>query len=225
MLAALLTGAAATAALASCVCNARAERRRRVELFADSLALFDTARVTQDGAHFPVLEGRYRGFPIRLEPVLDDIGVRKVPSLWLKTTLLVANPDRGVLDFLVRPQGIEVYSPSHDLERRLPIPPEWPQHAILCTDAAGRTPDLARLTPHIRAFDDPRTKELLVTPRGIRLVYQAAQARRGDYLVLRKARFADARLDPILVRGLLDRVIAIAADLDTVRHHAALQAA
>ena len=213
---ALVTAAVVVVLAGWCMRNARAEHRRRGELFADCLSLFDSFRVTQEGAHFPVLEGRHRGFRVRLEPVLDDIGVRKVPSLWLKTTLLVANPDRGVLDFLVRPQGVELYSPSHDLERRLPIPDHWPQHAVLCTDVVGHAPDLARLSPHIGAFADPRTKELLVTPRGIRLVYQAAQARRSDYLVLRKARFAQARLDPRLVQALLDRVIAIAVDLDGI---------
>lgn len=213
MIAGLLAAAALVALPTVYLRSAQREKQRRGELFADALTLFDSYRVTQEGAHFPVLEGRYRGFRVKLEPVCDDIGVRKVPSLWLKATLLVPDPSRGVLDFLVRPQGIEVYSPSHDLERRLPIPADWPQHAILCTDAASQTPDLGRLTPHISIFDDPRTKELLVTPRGIRLVYQAAQANRGDYLVLRQAKFAQTRIDHSLVKTLLDRTIAIATDL------------
>lgn len=214
MLVGWMAGAALGVIPALCLREARRERRRRAAFFADAMALFESCRITQEGSDFPVLEGRYRGFRARLEPVCDDIGVRKLPSLWLKATLLVADPRRGVLDFIVRPQGIEVYSPSHDLERRLPIPADWPQHAILCTDAAGRVPDLARLAPHIRVFDDPRTKELLVTPRGIRLVYQAAQAQRADYLVFRKALFAQARVDARLVQVLLDRAIAVAADLD-----------
>ena len=75
-------------------------------------------------------------------------------------------------------------------------------------------PSLARLTPHMTAFDDVRTKELLVTPRGLRLVYQASQAERAEYLVLRQAKFAAIGLDVALVSNLLDRLIALAADLD-----------
>ena len=194
--------------------DTRRERERRGVFFADAMAMFDRCRVTQDGMHFPVLEGAYRGAAVRLEPVLDDMGVRKVPSLWLKATLLIANPQRGVVDFMVRPQGIEVYSPSHDLKCRLDIPATWPQHAILCTDRIGNNPCLEVLAPHIAAFDDPKTKELLVTPRGVRFVYQAAQAERAEYLVLRQARFSTTRVDPKLIRTLLDRLVAIARDLD-----------
>ncbi len=214
MIVAVLTAAAAILLPALCMSNVRTERRRRGEFFADVLALFDRYRVTQNGLNFPVLEGTYRGFTVRLEPVLDDMGVRKIPSLWLKTTLLLPNPRRGVLDFIVRPQGIEFYSPSQDLRKRLDIPTAWPQHAILCTDEGGTPPSLETLTPHISAFDDQKIKELLITPRGVRLVYQAAQAERAEYLVLRQARFAQARLAPAVVARLLDKVIAVATDLD-----------
>jgi hypothetical protein len=67
----------------------------------------------------------------------------------------------------------------------------------------------------IAAFDDPRMKELVITPRGVRLVYQAAQGERADYLVLRQARFAQERGDAELVKSLLDRAIAIAAAVDS----------
>jgi hypothetical protein len=67
----------------------------------------------------------------------------------------------------------------------------------------------------ISAFGDPRMKELVITPKGVRLVYQAAQAERADYLVLRQARFIQDRVDAALVSSLLDRVMAIAAAADT----------
>jgi hypothetical protein len=191
-------------------------RRRRLErrgAYDDVLSLFDQYRVTQEGLHYPALEGRYRGLPVKLDLVLDDMTWRKLPSLWLKATLLVPNATRGTLDFLVRPQGNEFYSPSADLPRHLRVPAEWPQHAILCSEA-GATPDLAQITPHMSVFDDVRTKELLVTPLGLRLVYQAAQAERAEYLVLRQAKFAAIGVDARLVSNLLDRLIALAADLD-----------
>ena len=59
-------------------------------------------------------------------------------------------------------------------------------------------------------------KELVITPRGVRLVYQAAQAERAEYLVLRQAHFTNNKADPALVRTLLDRAIAIAAAADAV---------
>jgi hypothetical protein len=190
---------------------ARARRQRR-GFFAESLTLFDRYRVTMTGQAFPVLEGRYRGHDVRLEPVLDDLAWRKLPSLWLKATLFKPNPARSVLDFLMRPQGGEFYSPSGDILHRLPIPESWPQNAILC--AERRETPLVGLAPHMTMFADPRAKELVTSPRGVRLVYQAAQAERVHYLVLRQARFENNKADPALVRSLLDRAIAIAASVD-----------
>jgi hypothetical protein len=66
----------------------------------------------------------------------------------------------------------------------------------------------------IAAFDDPRMKELVITPLGVRLVYQAAQGERADYLVLRQARFTQAKVEAGLVQSLLDRAIAVAAAVD-----------
>jgi hypothetical protein len=62
-------------------------------------------------------------------------------------------------------------------------------------------------------FEDPRVKELLVTPRGVRIVYQIDQAERAQYLVLRQAQFADQPLGALLAERLLDRAIAIHRDL------------
>jgi hypothetical protein len=48
----------------------------------------------------------------------------------------------------------------------------------------------------------------------VRLVYQLAEAERPYYLVLRQAEFGDhLRLDPALMRRLLDRAIAIIEEL------------
>jgi hypothetical protein len=186
------------------------DKRRRGDWFAPVLPLLEAYRVTQDGKGWPVLTGRYRGRDVRLEPVLDDMAWRKLPSLWLKATLLSPNPSRGTLGFLVRARGGEFYSPTAELQHRLPLPSGWPVDAMLCTD----DPATAPLELDMSAFDDPRMKELVITPKGVRLVYQAAQGNRADYLVLRQARFAERHADPALVRALLDHVLDIAASAD-----------
>ena len=186
------------------------ERRLRGGWFAEVLPLLDSYRVTQEGNGWPVLTGRYRGQEVRLEPVLDDMAWRKLPSLWLKVTVLAPNPQRGTLGFLVRARGGEFYSPTAEMKHRLPLPSGWPTDAMLCTDDMKATP----LELDMSAFQDPRMKELVITPKGVRLVYQAAQGNRAEYLVLRQARFVERHADPALVRALLDRVLQIAATLD-----------
>ena len=185
------------------------EKRRRGDWFAPALDLFSSYRVTQDGKNWPVLLGSYRGHSVRLEPVLDDLSWRKLPSLWLKVTVLSPNTGRATYGFLVRARGGEFYSPTPDMKHRLSLPAGWPTDAILCSDDSLKAPDL-----DVSAFQDPYLKELVITPKGVRLVYQAQQGERASYLVLRQARFEQRHADPQKVKALLDQAIAIAMQID-----------
>ena len=181
----------------------------RAAYFDDCRILFEDCRVVQEGTDFPILEGRHQGHRFRLEPVVDHMAVRKLPSLWLKVTLVGSLPVPGAVDFLARPQNTEFYSPSASLPFSLRIPPEWPQHAMLRTDIEDPALPLQLLAPHIHIFDDSKAKELLVTPRGVRIVYQASQGERAYYLVLRQPEFGDPRLPAALARRLLEQAIAV----------------
>src|SRR5262249_51733657 len=140
---------------------------------------------------------------------VDHMAVRKLPSLWLQVTLIGPLPVPGVVDFLARPQNTEFYSPSASLPFSLRIPPEWPQHALLRGDVEDQDMPATLLGAHIHIFDDPKTKELLVTPRGVRIVYQASQGERAYYLVLRQPEFGEPRLPAALARQLLEQAIAV----------------
>jgi len=188
----------------------RARRKAvRGSYFDDCRPLFGACRVEQRGLEFPVLDGDYGGQRVRLEPVVDHMAVRKLPSLWLKVTVLGALPIAGTIDFLARPQNTEFYSPSAQLPLTLPIPATWPQHALLRTDIEDRSAPVDFLTPHMPMFDDPRTKELVVTPRGVRIIYQAGQGERAYYMVLRQPEFGEARLPVALARRLLEQAVAV----------------
>src|SRR5215813_5918240 len=91
--------------------------------FDDCRSLFGECRVEQSGLEFPILEGTYEGQRVRLEPVVDHMAVRKLPSLWLKVTVLGSLPISGTIDFLMRPQNTEFYSPSERLPVTMRIPP------------------------------------------------------------------------------------------------------
>lgn len=79
------------------------ERRKikqmRAAFFSDCLGLFSRYRVVQDHFGYPVLEGCFNGAEIRLEPVLDNVTPRKLPSLWIKVTLLAPVRYRGGFRF------------------------------------------------------------------------------------------------------------------------------
>lgn len=194
--------------------HVRRVRRERRAMFDAVAPLLEDARLEQQGIDYPSLEGRYRGHDVRLRPLDDHLGYRKLPSLWLVVTVKRTLPVDGVFDFIVRPENLEYYSPSGRLPHALPIPAGWPQHAWLRTDDPDGMPSTARMAPYIADFEDRQLKELVVSARGVRFVYQAKQADRRRYRILRSVMFEDVRIDPALVRRLLDRAIEIGDDLE-----------
>jgi len=190
-------------------------RQRRGEFFADCLDLFQSCRVVQDDVDYPVLDGKYRGHAFRLEPIVDHLTFRKIPSLWLRVTLIAPVPYPGILDLLLRPRGGEFYSPADELSEAVALPPGWPADAEIRSDDPAHMPPLACIEPHLPLFADPRMKELLITPRGLRLVYQADQAQRTHYAVLRQIEFAEARLSAALLRRLMEAALRIHASVST----------
>jgi len=183
-------------------------KRTRGAYFEDCLTLFSKIQITQDDVDFPVLEGTYLGYRVRLQPIIDHMTVRKLPSLWLLTTIYGPLPGTAVIDFLVRPTNTEFYSSIWSLPNSLNIPHGWPAHALFRTN--GEDPStIDRIGLHMHLFDDPKMKELVVTSNGVRLVYQAQEAERAHYMVLRHAKFATSKLDNATAKRLLDEAIAL----------------
>jgi hypothetical protein len=197
----------------------RRVKARRAAMFDQCKQLFSDVSVSQDDVNFPVLTGCYRGLPVKLEPVADHVGYRKLPSLWLLVTVRGEIPYEGVFDFLVRPQNIEFFSPSDRLEFQLEQPAHWPQYAVLKTNNVEKMPPVAMLEKHIDLFQDDKAKELLVTPGGVRIVYQANQANQNSYRTLRSLAFDDLVLKPERVTDLLDRALLIYQDLTEKAEH------
>lgn len=189
-------------------------KAERGAIFQDALGALERYRVEQDDVNFPVLSGHYRGFEIKLEPVVDHVAARKLPSLWLLATVKAELPQTAALDLLARPLNTEFFSPSSIMEHRLPVPAGFPANLRVSADRLDGLPSEALIANQAALFDDTKMKELVTTPKGVRLVYQLAEAERPYYLVLRQAEFGEhLRLDSALMRRLLDRAIAIIEEL------------
>ena len=187
--------------------------RERAGLFEDVRGLLTDAEITRAPNEYPKLRGRYRGYEVAIDAVVDHMAVRKLPSLWLRTTVLTPIPYLGTCDVMARAHNVEFYSPSGDLDHVLKLPAGWPDHLTVKTDDPDTMAPEETLTRHIPVFDDPRVKERLVTPRGVRLVRQAAQGSRAEYLVLRQALFGAVRIPREQLTAMLDAAIALADDL------------
>ena len=133
---------------------------------------------------------------------------RKIPSLWMQVTLFVKLPINGTVDILARVQNIEFFSPSDELEFALPVPAGWPQPIQFRSNAENHGLDVTRIEAIVRKmFTDGRIKELILTGRGVRVVYQLSQAEKSRYLVFRMAEFEDITVNPDFLRALMNGML------------------
>jgi hypothetical protein len=183
--------------------HVRRVRRERRALFAEVQDVLDDAVVHQDGIGYPAVSGTYRGHPIRMQVVVDTLTLRKLPALWLLVTQVRRLDLEAPIDVLLRPSGAEFFSPNAEFAHELP-PPDWlPRPARVASPRPSTPPAVERLAPLLQ---DPRTKEVLLSGEGIRVVRQLAEGAQGPYRTTRRPDFGPIRLVPDGLRQLLDTI-------------------
>lgn len=166
----------------------------RSELLEDCLPLFKDVQQKQEGVHYPRVQAQVtlagRECQIDLWAMADTLQTRRLPPLWLFVDIRCVLAIDGVMDVLVRPTGVEVFSPSRDLAYRHELLGHWPQASIL----KSSFPDVEKLLQQLNLpinelLEDPYTKCLTLRPDGMRYVVQIAQASQAHYMVLRNSHF------------------------------------
>ena len=96
--------------------------RRRGAFFDDCLDRLDGASLKPGALGYPILIGRWHGHQSVAEPVVDTLGVRKLPSLWLKVTVEMPVATGACLDLMMRPLGTEFFWPLTSPTASIPPP-------------------------------------------------------------------------------------------------------
>ncbi len=181
----------------------------RSKLLEDCLPLFKDVQLKQEGVHYPrvqanvTLAGHQR--QIDLWAMADTLQTRRLPPLWLVVDIRCVLAINGVMDVLVRPTGVEVFSPSRDLAYRHELLGHWPQASIL----KSSFPDIEKLLQHLdlplhELLADPYTKCLTLRPDGMRYVVQIAQASQAHYMVLRNSHFGPLQVPAAFLEAKLN---------------------
>lgn len=188
-----------------------AAKAARRALLDGCVEVLDTPELSHAADGFPRLSGRHRGRFVLLDLICDTMTVRRLPQLWLSTTLIAPNAGLPHLGILVRPAGTEFYSLTAHFEHRLEAPHAFPAEVLIRGDA-GAERLLAALTETlIDVLADARIKEIVITDRGLRIVRQAGEGKRGEHLLLRQSVFEDAAVPRHDVAMVLDRLQAMRA--------------
>ncbi|MCX7288517.1 MAG: hypothetical protein NTW20_13430 [Rhodobacterales bacterium] len=189
------------------------ESRRRVAdragYFADVKPLFDGGETRLQPTGFPRMTGTRRDLSFDLQALPDTLSFRKLPALWVLVTLPEPMPLRATLDLMARPSGNEPFTRFATLPQSLPAPPGLPATVAIRTDDADRAPLANLITAHADLFDDPQVKELVLSPKGLRIVILAEEADRGRFLIFREAEMGRIPLSPARLAPILDRLVAL----------------
>ena len=191
--------------------DARCARAARRAMLDDAAGALDRSQLSHGADSFPRLSGAYRGNEIRVDLLCDTMTIRRLPQLWMRTTLLAADPGRPGFAILVRPSGMgsEFYSLTSNFEHRLPTPAGFPAELLIRGDDGAET-ILAELAVTLRPIlADPHVKEIAVTPRGVHILRQAGEGKRGDHLLLRQSVFENTRVARQDIAAVLDQLEAI----------------
>lgn len=165
-------------------------------------------------AGFSRMTGQYRGSPVDLQAVPDTLTFRKLPALWVLVTIPAPVPVRATLDLMLRPTGLESFSGFARLPYEVAVPAGFPANGVLRSDYPQSLVPAEALRPHLALFDNPRVKELVISPKGLRVVFLAEEGDRSRYLLFRDAEMGQSALKPEQVAPLLDRLLAIGAELE-----------
>ena len=192
---------------------ARARRAAREGYFREAAGLFDRVQKRVEPTGFARMAGHLDGHAFDLQAIPDTLTFRKLPALWVMVSLPAPVPVGAVIDIMARPTGQEHFSHFGTLPHSLPLPDNLPEGTGVRSDNAAGVPPMKVIAPHLAVFADPAVKELVISPRGIRVVVLGEEADRGRYLLFRDAEMGLTPFTAARLRPLVDRILALRDDL------------
>ena len=178
--------------------------------------LFEGGETRLQPTGFPRMTGRRGGLAFDLQAVPDTLTFRKLPALWVLITLPEPLPLQATLNLMARPSGNEPFTRFAALRQSLPTPPGLPVEVAVRSDDATRIPPPDLIARHADLFADPRVKELVLSPKGLRIVILAEEADRGRFLIFREAEMGRTPLSPNRLQPLLTRLAGLRDDILTL---------
>ncbi len=184
----------------------RARTSAREGYFAAIKPLFDDGETRVQPTGFPRMTGTRSGLSYDLQAIPDTLTFRKLPALWVLVTLPGPLPLQATVSLMARPSGNEPFSRFSTMPQSLPTPTGLPPHVAIRTDDAARVTVADLIARHADLFNDPQVKELVLSPKGLRIVILAEEADRGRFLIFREAEMGMTALAPARLAPILDRI-------------------
>lgn len=193
--------------------DAQQRAARRAAFLDEAQTLFSSGLKAINPDGFPRISGTYQGLTFDIQAVPDTLNIRKLPTLWLLVSLPEALPLRATFDVMMRPRGVEMFSKHASLPVQIEPDPAFPDDCTIRTDAPQDLPPRELLLRHARILNDPLAKELLISPKGLRIVWLAEEAHRGRYLLFRDSEMGLTPFPADQLTPLLDDLASLREDI------------
>lgn len=195
------------------IIDGRERSARRAAFLDEAKSVFadGTKRIVETG--LPRMSGTYLGHSFDLQVVPDTLNFRKLPALWVLVTLTEPQLVAATIDMMMRPRGIEPFSNFSSLPVHIETPAGFPADCSVRTDSSTGLPDLAAMRRHSHLLDDKSYKELVISPKGLRLVILAEEADRSRYLLFRDSEMGVKPLPADRLKSTMDKLIALSQEL------------
>ena len=190
-----------------------ARRKARAGFLDLCLPLFTHPITAVAETGFARISGQYRGQMFDLQVVPDSLSLRKLPCLWLLITVAEPLPVDGTYDVMLRATGAETFSRFGEWPSQIDTPACFPEGCTIRTDAVGPMPAAMAVGHYLSGQDKARLKELVVAPKGLRLVWLLEEADRGRYLLYRDAEMGSQALQADVVLPLMDGLCTLWGDV------------
>ncbi|MFK0689739.1 hypothetical protein ACFX5Q_16245 [Mesorhizobium sp. IMUNJ 23033] len=209
-----LAGVLALALVVHIAWLARASRNRAsAALAADTVSIrtivTDAVDVSDGTAGVITWAGSWTGQRVQIRTIVDTLATRKLPARWLSVSITEPVAVPATFDMMMRPGSPTTFSNFDHLDHTLPKVAGFPAEAVLRTDRKGVSFPQDIIAGHLELFAEGRAKELLITPKGVRIVWLLAEAERARYGVFRQAEFGATGIDPNLIARLLTAASAL----------------
>jgi hypothetical protein len=190
---------------------ARGRAGARANYFAAAEKLLSATQRQIQATGFARVAGTYHGLRFDLQALPDTLSFRKLPALWVMVTVTEPQPLGAEARIMARANGQESFSTHAQMPYAVALPQGFaPDCTLRCTDPAA-LPSATVMARLGALFSDPKMKEAVLSPKGLRLVVLAEEGDRANYLIFRDAELGLTPLAAPRLQSLMDTL----ADLHT----------
>lgn len=172
--------------------HSRKRTKNKKAMFYSRILPFIQDAVVRESTTYPIMEGIYQNYAVKIVPKVDTLTYRSLPRLYIRVYIMLENERQCRI---VKTSEREYLCPPADFEKySLGLSEEQPELKVFLAGEPDRDHiDLKRIENLLSNIDE--FSEILMRKKFIRATFLITRGERSYYTVLRAAEFPDLALE------------------------------